>query len=146
MTEFKCEYCDFSTKKIGTLNKHQKSTKYCLKKQQQIQQSQQQLTCEYCNKILSRADSLIRHQQTCIDYLLAEKEKAHSKEIETLKSIIDEKNRELKEKDQLIWKLTNMTVTASRTNTVTIDNLTVHTDAKTVQDIINTTSQLKLEN
>lgn len=145
MTEFKCEYCDFSTTKKGTLNKHQKTAKYCLKKQEEHQQTQKQLTCEYCNKVLSRADSLIRHQQTCIDYLLSEKEKAHIKEIESLKQIIDEKNRELKEKDAYIWKLTHLSLETNKTS-INIDNVTVHTDPKTVQDIVTPITQLTLEN
>lgn len=148
MTELICEYCDFRTKKKGTLNKHQKTAKYCLKKQQEISDKEQKetekLTCKHCNKILSRADSLIRHQQTCVEYLLFQKEESHKREIENLKEIIAEKNKQLAEKDQYIWRLTNMSIDKNKTS-ISIDTVNVHTDVKTVEEMVTPLTQLALE-
>ena len=107
----KCEFCkkEFSTKK--NLNTHQKTTKYCL----EIQKNMNEITnidiesnlhnCEFCNKKFNLKCSLNRHLESCKEKIDFDLKKRNDiiKELE-IKEKVD---FELKEKNNLIEKLEN---------------------------------------
>ena len=48
-----CDYCDYSTEDLSNLNRHFKSVHL-----------KDTIECYYCEEIISRKDSLLRHIQT----------------------------------------------------------------------------------
>ena len=92
MTELLCNYCNRSFKNKSNLDKHQKTTKYCIELQKiqgtelsinnTNENKQEELInikddksvnnlnifiykCNFCNKEFLRKDSLIRHKNKC---------------------------------------------------------------------------------
>jgi len=89
---FVCEYCTKELTSQVSLQRHQKTTKYCLKIQQrnnkEIKIEQLNFVCEFCNKSFSSKQKLNSH---------IEKSCTHK-----LNSIIDKYETKLLEKDDLI--------------------------------------------
>ena len=63
MTGIKCDFCEHVFQKKSVLIQHQKKTKYCLKIQLELKQTEFQ--CQFCTKILSSKQSLSRHSKIC---------------------------------------------------------------------------------
>jgi chromosome segregation ATPase len=119
---FKCQYCqkDFSTK--TNLNKHQKTTQYCLDIQQKESDS---FKCDYCNKEFNLKANFNRHTDICKAKKNLEEENKEQKidrlndelngskmnilllkkEIQNYQIQIEEKNKQIEEKNQKIEKL-----------------------------------------
>jgi transposase-like protein len=75
---FNCEFCKstFSTK--SSLNYHQKTVKYCLDIQQQLNSSFKKediYKCEYCNKEFNVKNSYIRHKESCKEKVIKARKK-----------------------------------------------------------------------
>lgn len=60
--KFHCDYCDTTLSSRSNLLQHQKTAKYCLEKQGQINTD---FPCDYCDKIFARKDKLVSHQVNC---------------------------------------------------------------------------------
>ena len=88
-----CNFCNKSFKNKTTLHTHQKTAKFCLEKQG-IKNNEYK--CEHCDKILTTQARLITHINTC--------KIKDDKEIKKYKDIIEQKKKELKQKDILIKK------------------------------------------
>tara|TARA_B110000261_G_scaffold55348_1_gene65208 strand:+ start:753 stop:1598 length:846 start_codon:yes stop_codon:yes gene_type:complete len=91
---FICEYCTKELTSQVSLQRHQKTTKYCLKIQQknnkEIKLEQTNFICEFCNKNFSSKQKLSNH---------IEKSCTHK-----LTNIINDFNGKLLEKDVLVEK------------------------------------------
>lgn len=57
-----CQYCNKTYSNQANLLYHQKNTKYCLKIQEELKNSD--LKCQYCDKIFSTQSNLAHHQKT----------------------------------------------------------------------------------
>lgn len=119
MSECVCEFCDATFSKPSNLKKHQLQTKRCLQIQEDLQSTNLKLTCEYCGKVLSRSDSLHRHHNVCVDYLLHQKEKA-------LQDRLAEKDAEITDLKKKLWELTNTAVTTPKNHYTHIDHVTIN--------------------
>ena len=105
---FVCQYCEKTFTLHGNLLKHQKTTKYCIKIQQE--QGEKNISndimfsCEYCNKEFTTKNNINRHYKTCVQKykkLLEISENNNSQKeqrIEDLKA----KNRDLENQIKII--------------------------------------------
>ena len=105
--KMECEFCkkSFSTK--GSLEKHQKTAKFCLKFQGRNLESS--FKCENCNKIFTQKTSLYDHFPICKERhkkILEEKETEHSSIVKRLENEIAKLKRlekdKIKEKDEIL--------------------------------------------
>ena len=90
---FKCQYCKKNFTTQGNLIKHQKTTKYCLQIQNDINSTETEIIsypCNYCKKHFTSNYHLNKHNNICI-----EKFKQH---INELNNKIIEKDKENEEK------------------------------------------------
>jgi len=62
---FICEHCNNEFHSISSLNYHQKNALFCLNIQQNINNTNIPLKCEYCEHMLSCKKSLSRHLKNC---------------------------------------------------------------------------------
>lgn len=62
-----CNYCKNEFNNKSNLTKHQKTSKYCLKIQEQSKLKTEKIifSCEFCNKILSSKQMLTYHLKIC---------------------------------------------------------------------------------
>ena len=68
----KCEYCNKTYSSKGALNKHQKTAKYCLQIQKDLNVIKDEIKvityhCIYCDKHLTSKENLNNHQRICIN-------------------------------------------------------------------------------
>jgi len=110
---FNCKYCKKIFTSIGNLTKHQKTTKYCLKIQQEknliiIDELKHQ--CNYCKKDISKYH-LEKHKETCLlkyQHIIDEVEKKYTNSILSLEEDILknklEKDKEIKYMENIINK------------------------------------------
>jgi hypothetical protein len=87
--EFKCEYCD---KILSTKRNLEIHTKKC-----EMIEEEEIYKCEYCEKILSTKQILENHKNICII--------KKDIEIKILKEKLENKDKEIKEKDNTVIKL-----------------------------------------
>lgn len=125
---YECEFCNKTYKSIYSLKTHQTTAKFCLNTRNTESNDHK---CEYCLKIFTTKNSLNIHNQSCkkkIDYSyqsilkeekeklidfyelkMKEKDKQNEKDKESIinayKTIVTDKDRLLKEKDEQINKL-----------------------------------------
>jgi len=89
-----CEYCRKTFKNISNLNYHQKTAKYCLIKRGLLKEENfiiiEDYSCEYCEKILSTKNTLIRHLESCSVKLEKERKEKEKKKEDELENIINE--------------------------------------------------------
>ena len=66
----KCEFCKKCFSSSYNLDTHKKTAKYCLALRNPVVAivDTPEYRCNYCNHILSRKDSLVRHQKSCLGY------------------------------------------------------------------------------
>lgn len=91
---YNCEYCkkDFSYNR--NLLKHQKTTKYCLKIQKEMNIIQEEeiknitFHCVYCNKYLTSKENLNNHHRICISKFKKEKDVTEVKNKELSDEIV----------------------------------------------------------
>lgn len=131
MSEYTCTFCNKAFTKLGNLNKHQKSAKYCKKLQQEIAEKKATLKCSYCEKVLSRADSLFRHYTSCIEYHIHQRVQGYEKEIDSLKERLAEKETQLQLAQQRLWDLTNTSINKTTTSYTHIDNININGNNET---------------
>ena len=62
-----CDYCKNEFNNKSNLTKHQKTSKYCLKIQEQSKVKTEKIvfSCEFCNKIISSKQMLTYHLKIC---------------------------------------------------------------------------------
>ena len=89
--EISCKYCNTVFQTISSLNSHMKKAKYCISIQEK-----KIFKCEYCEKILSTKQSLLKHKDVC---------KKKNQEPVSDKEKYEEMNKELIEKDKIIVKV-----------------------------------------
>lgn len=126
MSEHVCEFCQATFSKSSNLLKHQRTVKKCIAIQEEQAQMNIKLTCEYCQRVLSRTDSLHRHYNVCADYLVHQKELVYKTEIDALKDRLAEKDAEISDLKQKMWKMTNVAMTTPRNNYTHIDQVTIN--------------------
>jgi hypothetical protein len=121
-----CEFCNQTFKTKGILKNHQQTAKYCLDIQNK---TNDKWKCNFCNKVLTSKQTLEKHNENCVNKnIFFEKDNEiknlkneiilikeyHKNEVllkETFIKILEEdKNKILKEKDELISKLQNQII------------------------------------
>jgi hypothetical protein len=98
-----CKFCNKNFTSKSSLNKHQKTTKYCLEKQGL---KNEEYKCNFCSKILSTQLRLNTHVNSCKikdknevnKYISLSEEK--EKELNKYISLSEEKEKELKQKEK----------------------------------------------
>ena len=126
MAKYVCNFCNSEFAKPSNLNKHQRIAKYCVQLQEEKAEQDAQLTCEYCQRVLSRSDSLHRHYISCIEYLIHQRAKVFETEIANLKERLVEKERQLEEKDRQLWELTNTSLSKTTNSYTHIGQITIN--------------------
>ena len=96
LEEFKCDYCNKILSSKQYLESHIKKCEIIIEKEE--------FKCEYCEKILSTKQSILHHLNVCDKKKEKEKEQIY-KELKELKTTVESKDKELKEKDKLVIKL-----------------------------------------
>ncbi len=125
MPKYICEYCKGKFVKPSNLTKHQRTAKYCVQLQKEKITRDAQLTCGYCQRILSRSDSLNRHYVICIEYQIYLRTQVYQNEIKHLKERLAEKEQQLKDKELYIRELTNTAINKPTTQITSFgENLT----------------------
>ena len=139
-----CQYCKKILKTKGSLTKHKKTAKYCLKIQGNILTKNFQ--CNICNKFLSTKTNLDRHNNVC------KNSKEYIKSLENKNLKLLEKNKYLEkqlfQKDKLFedsqkqisdlqHMLANVAVKAA-TKPTTTDNRSIH-----INNVINNLQPIK---
>ena len=98
---FECKYCKRKFTTQGNLVKHQKTTKFCLKLQNEMNSEETVIIsygCVYCKKEFTSNHHLNNHQNNCIEKF--------KKDIADLNDIINQKDKERNEKiDKLSQQL-----------------------------------------
>lgn len=84
-----CQYCKNIFKTKDGLRNHQRKAQYCLKLREDT--TVEQYECKFCNKSFNRNYTLIRHQESCSNKKLSEKDE----EINQLKDRIKELENKL---------------------------------------------------
>jgi hypothetical protein len=134
-----CEFChkNFTTK--GILLRHQQTTKYCLKLQEEIKAKE--FICRGCQKHLSTKNRLITHQEIC-EKISKDDDITNLKKIIELRDItidnqqqtIEKLEKHIESLDDKIMKIA-MRATKSTTNiSIQQQNFTAITDEKLAQD------------
>jgi len=104
-----CTFCNKQYNSLSSLNYHQKTAKFCLKLQQNIQEENNtNFSCEHCEKIFSTKFNLNRHLGICnikiLKDTLNQELKLKEEQYLTEKSNLE---KQIKEKDKQISKLEN---------------------------------------
>ena len=141
-----CEYCGskFATTKI--LLFHQKNTKYCLKKQQQLKVINE-LKCEYCDIQYFSKIELENHKNICIQFFkarikeLEEENKMSEDNViyfqnesnnqkEQIKQLQEDKDKQIKELQEQVKQLQDQIISVTKIavmkNTNTTNNNTIN--------------------
>ncbi|HAL95813.1 MAG TPA: hypothetical protein DCP55_07805 [Chitinophagaceae bacterium] len=98
---YKCNFCQKEYGSISTLNCHKKSAKFCIQIQKELNSKLDEgkdLKCEYCNKTFGQPLTLNRHLNICKH----KKQVTIDEEKKDYETRLIEKEKELKEKDQII--------------------------------------------
>jgi hypothetical protein len=123
--DYNCQFCNKSFSTQYTLNYHQRSTRYCLKLQQQNKQienttsiiTNDTISCEFCNKEFTLKSNLKTHYSSCSSKrehdIRKEITDKYEKQLEELKQLNDKKleeliqvkNKELELKDKELEEL-----------------------------------------
>ena len=118
--EFKCKYCKKNFTSLGNLTKHQKTTKYCLKIQNENKLINNDVTthkCDYCKKDISKYH-LKKHTQNCVlkyQHIIDYVEKKYQNSVIELKENIAKTNNEnLKLKERTIELETEVRILRER--------------------------------
>jgi len=143
-----CQFCNKTFCSVSQRNYHQKTAKYCLKIQNELNEEKKEtvstIMCEYCNKVLSIYTNLKVHHNSCerkkiietTNSIKKECEDAHKKEIETMKmkyelklnsqiAIIQELRKQIKELSHKKEKsISSSTINSNNKSTVTNINVT----------------------
>jgi hypothetical protein len=133
-----CEYCKKQFTNKSNLKAHQKTTKYCIKIQNELLNQKietDNFDCEFCLKKFTTKTNLKTHEKICIKkqdvHLLLDKDKT----IEKLKILLEEKDKLIEKLMTMIQPVNisnNNSVNYSTSNTQkinnTINNLTPITD------------------
>jgi len=110
MSKYLCNFCNTTFSSAKSLDNHKKYAKYCLTLQDKVSDKNK---CDSCQKSFCNRSWLIQHQLNCTEYKISLKTEDLLKEntqlkldIENLRqthiSIIEEKDKKLKEKDDAL--------------------------------------------
>lgn len=111
---FKCEFCNKEYSAKYNLNVHQKTAKFCLKLQKEIDENKVSSdteikeSCNFCNKNFTAKSSLLRHLENCKEKLLKGVEENYGQiqeENERLKNQLNYKTNEIEYKTNEIENL-----------------------------------------
>ncbi len=103
----KCDYCENLFCNKSALSNHQKTAKYCIKLQKDLNKDIKEYNCKLCLKIFIRKDTLISHEKICRgtssknqDIISLEKdleqEKNNTFKLQTINAQLNEENINLK--------------------------------------------------
>ena len=95
-----CEFCNASLKTISSLKLHQKTAKYCLSQQNNI--NTQELFCTACDKKFNRKSSLDNHLKICKENIFKKELRCEYENREKELVALYEKDRIIQEKDRII--------------------------------------------
>ncbi len=98
-----CQYCNKNFTVKSSLVHHQKTAKFCIKKQNILVSDTYK--CNYCSKILSTQSRLQTHLKICKTRLQDEKNKEDEKLAKQLKDLEDKFQSEVKEHENKFIKL-----------------------------------------
>ena len=138
-----CGFChkQFTTK--GILLRHQQTTKFCIKIQEELKDKIKLIVCNGCNKELSSKQKLQSHQQICKKYEEINKIQDLEKIIAELKTHNEKLENHVKElEDKLVQiALKSTGKITNNANTYVYQNFTPITDEKLKQDTLNFTKK-----
>ena len=136
MSSIKCEFCNKVFKTNQTLVQHQKTAKFCLKKQNNDNDIHSDKTCNDCNKVFTRKERLLSHLKICKnkkneDLELENRIKNYENKIEQQNEIIEIYKKQLddykKQVDDLQDKLQQLCFRAiDKPTNKTINNTTTN--------------------
>ena len=95
-----CEFCNASLKTISSLKLHQKTAKYCLSQQNNI--NTQEHFCTACDKKFNRKSSLDNHLKICKENIFKQELRCEYENREKELVALYEKDRIIQEKDRII--------------------------------------------
>ena len=128
-TMFKCEFCNKILRSISSLNQHQKTTKYCLKIQNKVNDN---FICLYCENIFTTKQALSKHLDICKE----KKDDTKEEKIKTLEEKYLKNIEELHEKDIEIATL-KAKIEIYEKDHDTISDIAKQTKVTTTNNIIN---------
>jgi len=117
-----CDYCKNEFNNKSNLTKHQKTSKYCLKIQEQTKSKPEKIifSCEFCNKIISSKQMLNYHLKIC-----KTKKKEHKDEMKEMMEKVLQLTKEverMKEKPSTTTTTNNITITDNSNTQNNINN------------------------
>ena len=90
-----CKYCNKEFSLPRNLIKHQKTARYCLNIQKELNVNQDVILnsltfhCDYCDKNLTSKENLLNHQRICIQKFIKEKTNDDKRILDLSKKIND---------------------------------------------------------
>ena len=133
-----CEYCKKKFTNKSNLKAHQKTTKYCIKIQNELLNKQiikTDFNCEFCCKNFTTKTNLKSHEKICTKKQEANISLEKDKNIESLKILLEEKDKIIEEKNKLIEKLMTMIQPVNIVNNSSHNTTTSNTQK--INNIIN---------
>ena len=103
-----CEYCQKTFTSKVSLNKHQKTAKYCLNKRSNIIED---IECKYCSKKFARQDNLVRHQRNCHSKIKYQEKENY---IKTLEDKLKKSEDRIQELEKIIEKTSQKSTVIQR--------------------------------
>ncbi len=122
----------------SNLKAHQKTTKYCIKIQNELLNKQiikTDFNCEFCCKNFTTKTNLKSHEKICTKKQEANISLEKDKNIESLKILLEEKDKIIEEKNKLIEKLMTMIQPVNIVNNSSHNTTTSNTQK--INNIIN---------
>lgn len=136
-----CQFCKTNLASIASMKHHQKTARYCLKKQgKKIDKYE----CKSCETTFTTKRKMLTHQQSCLLFAINQLNIKHNNELIKKHMEIDELKRQVKE---LQDKLENVAIkVASRTtNTTQINNYIQKLELTTDEYLKEKVPQLTIE-
>ena len=122
-----CEFCNVSFSKKSSLNKHQRTAKYCKKLQAEYVDTKLAVQCEYCKTVLPSSQPLGRHYANCIEYIVEQRTIALKSENQLLRE-------KLEATEQKLWELTGIAVNKGTTQHIKIDTVNINCGPNAIKD------------
>lgn len=117
-----CEFCKKSFSNVWNLKTHQKTAKYCIKLQNNVDGSLDiDFSCEYCSRPLSSKRNLERHYKTCKEFI-------HDSKLKELENALKDlrKKVEILQSSPTISNSHNTNTNSHNTNSHNTTNTTIN--------------------
>jgi hypothetical protein len=107
-----CKYCSKIFRTTSNLYMHQRNTRYCLQKQEELkknierkkeefERNKESNKCSGCNKTFTTISNLNRHKKTCTDIIIINTKNGlaeqNDKQVENIKEQCDQRIKDIKE-------------------------------------------------